>query len=223
MATQLKARLRDIRAVGDDLGLGPDLLEPHGPWRAKVSLDALSATGRRGRYILVTAVTPTAAGEGKTVTAIGLSMALAREGRRAAVTLRQSSLGPTFGIKGGGAGGGAARIEPLEEALLGLGTDLFAVEEANNLLAAMLDEAVRRGDVDVDADTVDWRRVIDMDDRALRRIVSGAGGDSEHETGFEITAASEVMAILALSRDLHDLRRRLGAIVPAFDRQGRPV
>lgn len=223
MATlRAPARLRDIRAVGEDLGLGPDLLEQHGRWRAKISLDALDTRATPGRYVLVTAVTPTAAGEGKTVTAIGLAMALARGGRRAAVTLRQSSLGPTFGVKGGGAGGGAARIEPLEEALLGLGGDLFAVEEANNLLAAMLDEALRRGTLDIDPAGVDWRRVIDVDDRALRHVETGADG-TWRETGFEITAASEVMAILALSRDLADLRRRLGATVPAFDRAGRPV
>jgi formate--tetrahydrofolate ligase len=222
MRTGLAARPRDIRAVGEELGLGPDLLEPHGPWRGKVSLDALQTGAASGRYVLVTAITPTAAGEGKTVTAIGLSMALARGGRRAAVTLRQSSLGPTFGVKGGGAGGGAARIEPLEEAVLGLGADLFAVEEANNLLAAMLDEAIRRGTFDVDPAAVDWRRVVDVDDRALRHIATGSNGSSR-ETGFEITAASEVMAILALSRDLADLRRRLGAIVPAFDSAGRPV
>jgi formate--tetrahydrofolate ligase len=216
------AHRRDLAGVAERLGLGADLVEMHGPHRAKVSLDALASGGAPGRYVLVTAITPTAAGEGKTVTAIGLSMALARAGRRAAVTLRQSSLGPTLGSKGGGAGGGASRIEPLEEALLGLGSDLFAVETANNLLAAMLDEGLRHGLHGIDPGTVTWKRVIDVDDRALRHISVGVNG-SVHDTGFEITAASEVMAVLALSRDLADLRGRLGRIVPAFDGQGRPV
>ncbi len=213
---------RDLRRAAEQIGLGGGLLEMHGPQRAKVSLDALEVAGEPGRLVLVTAITPTAAGEGKTVTAIGLAMALARAGRRSIVTLRQSSLGPTFGIKGGGAGGGAARIEPLEEALLGLGSDLFAVESANNLLAAMLEDSLRRGALDVDPGSLAWKRVLDVDDRALRHVSVGADG-TLRETGFEITAASEVMAILALSRDLRDLRRRLGSIVPAFDRRGRPV
>ncbi|HYM91300.1 MAG TPA: formate--tetrahydrofolate ligase, partial [bacterium] len=181
---------------------------------------------RRGRYVLVSAITPTPLGEGKTLTAIGLSMALGRLGRRTAVTIRQSSLGPSFGAKGGGAGGGAARIEPFEECLLGLGGDAYAVESANNLLAAFIDDALLRRAAPLDPFSVTWRRVVDVDDRALRHVVVGLGGRLHgvpRETGFDITAASEVMSILALSRDLRDLRRRLGAIVVGFDPEGRPV
>src|SRR5712692_308357 len=184
--------MRDIKEVAGQLSLDEGLLDLHGRYRAKVHLDALlgsapaHGTSARGKYVLVTAVTPTPAGEGKTVSAIALSMGLNKLGRNAAVVLRQSSLGPTLGLKGGGAGGGVSRIEPLEESLIGLGSDLFAVESANNLLAALID------------------------DRGLRQIVTGLGGKANgilRETGFDITAASEVMAVLGLSRDLADLRR----------------
>ena len=218
---------RDIRDVAASIGLDEDLVELHGPHRAKIRLDALSEeAGPPGHYIVVTAITPTPHGEGKTVSAIGLAMALSALGRRAALSLRQSSIGPIFGIKGGGAGGGAARVEPLEEALLGLGSDDFAVETANNLLAAMVDESLRHGTADLDPLGITWRRAIDMDDRSLRHVLVGLGGHLggvPRETGFDITAASEVMTVLALSRDLADLRQRLGRIVPGFTRAGRPV
>lgn len=216
-----------VGEAAERLGLTLGELVVHGPHRAKIPL-ALVPSGappRRGRYVLVTAMTPSGRGAGKTVTTIGLSMALNRLGRSATATLRQSSFGPTFGGKGGGAGGGAAQVLPLEECLLGLGADDFAVESANNLLAAVVDDALHRG-ADVDPATVSWRRVIDMDDRALRQITAGLGGrlnGPERETGFDITAASEVMAILGLSRDLADLRRRIESIVPAWDAAGRPV
>lgn len=218
--------VRPILDVAADLGLTGDLAELHGPYRAKIPLRALdTGSGGRGRYVLVSAITPTGAGEGKTVTSIGLAMGLARRGHRSVATLRQSSLGPTFGGKGGGAGGGAASLVPLEECLLGLGHDLFAVETANNLLAAVVDDAVHRHAVDLDPSAVTWRRVIDMDDRALRHIVTGLGHDNHpvRETGFDITAASEVMAVLALSRDLADLKARLARIVVGIDRSGHPV
>lgn len=218
--------LRPILDVAGDLGLG-DHAFAHGPHRAKVSLDALAdAPPGRGRYVLVTAVTPTGAGEGKTVTSLSLAMGLARRGRRAVAALRQSSLGPTLGMKGGGAGGGRARIEPLEECLLGLGHDLFAVESATNLLAAAVDDALTRDATRFEPSTVWWRRVIDMDDRGLRHVVTGLGGKANgvvRESGFDITAASEVMAVLALSRDWADLRARLGRIVPGFAPDGSPV
>ena len=217
---------RPIEQVAADAGFDPQHVLAHGPDRAKIRLDALQAGGRRGRYVVVTAVTPTPAGEGKTVTSLGLSMGLWRRGHTSIVALRQSSLGPTFGRKGAGAGGGLARVEPFESAVLGLGADLFAVESANNLLAAMVDNALLQGQLDLSPDGVTWRRVVDVNDRSLRRIVTSAGGGvlgTERFTGFDITAASEVMGVLALARDLADLRARLGRIVVGFTADDMPV
>lgn len=210
--------MRELRDVAEELGLDQEHVELRGA-HAKVSLAALpTSPTRQGKYVLVTAITPNKAGIGKSVTAIGLAMGLRRLGTRAAVTLRQSSLGPTLGMKGGGAGGGVAALVPLDQCLLGLGADLFAVESANNLLAAVVEDALFRGR-DVDPASVSWRRVVDMDDRALREVQLGSG----RTTGFDITAASEVMALLALSRDLPDLRARLDRVVPAWDTSGRPI
>jgi formate--tetrahydrofolate ligase len=219
---------RAIQDVGADLGLGTDDLLVQGPHRAKVRLGAEPPARRQGRYVLVSGTSPTAAGEGKTVTTISLAMGLTRLGRRSVAALRQSSLGPTLGSKGGGAGGGEARLDPLEEALLGLGADLFAVESANNLLAAWVDDLLARPEpgLDLDPDAILWRRVVDMDDRALRRIavtIDGPDGGRRRETGFDITAASEVMAVLSLARDLPDLVTRLGRIVVGYERSGAPV
>ena len=219
-------QLLEVGAVAEQAGLGPGEFEPVGAYRAKVRArtpeEGLPA--HRGRLVLVTAMTPGHRSAGKTVTAIGLGMALSRIGRRSIVTLRQSALGPTLGSKGGGAGGGAARVEPFVDCLLGLGADTFAVESAHNLLAAVLDDALHRGG-DIDPTTVSWRRVLDMDDRSLRKIRIGLGeaDGPERDTGFDITAASEVMAILALSGGAADLRRRLGAVVVARDGDGHPV
>jgi formate--tetrahydrofolate ligase len=220
---------RDIREVAAELGWQEDDLVVQGPHRAKVRVAGPTpAGGPRGRYVLVTGTTPTAAGEGKTVTTISAAMGLARLGLRSVATLRQSSLGPTLGSKGGGAGGGEARLEPLAEALLGLGADLFAVESANNLLAAWVDDLLARPDpgIPIDPAHVMWRRVLDMDDRALRSIgvtIDGPDGPWRRETGFDITAASEVMAVLSLATDLGDLRERLARIVVAYDRSGGAV
>lgn len=218
------AELRPVEAVADQLGLGRADLELHGPHRAKIrgSIDAVP--GRRGRLLLVTAMTPGERSAGKTVTALGLGMGLHRLGRRAVVTLRQSALGPTLGAKGGGAGGGAARIEPFVESLLGLGADTFAVEAAHNLLAAVVEDALHRNG-DVDPASIFWRRVLDVDDRSLRDVRVGLGPASgpPRASGFDITPASEVTAVVALSRDLADLRDRLASIVPASDRGGRPI
>jgi len=226
MTAVVAGALEPIASVASRLGLSADDLTLHGPYRAKIRLDPTPPVKpRKGRYVLVTAITPTRHPAGKTSTSIGLVMGLERLGHTATATLRQSSFGPTFGAKGGGAGGGRAQIEPLEESLLGLGSDVFAVEMANNLLAAVVDDAVHRG-ADVDPASVTWRRAIDVDDRALRQIRVGLGGalnGPEYQTGFDITAASEVMAILTLSRDLADLRSRLASIVPAWDRSGNPV
>lgn len=226
MGTVVAGTLEPVERLASRLFLSADDLTLHGPYRAKIRLDPTPPPeARKGHYVLVTAITPTRHSAGKTVTTIGLGMGLERLGHRATATLRQSSFGPTFGSKGGGGGGGKARIEPLEETLLGLGSDVFAVEMANNLLAAVVDDTVHRG-TGLDPGSVTWRRVLDVDDRGLRQIVVGLGGTlngPEHQTGFDITAASEVMAILTLSRDLADLRSRLTSIVPAWDLDGRPV
>lgn len=216
---------RPIQDVADELGLAAEQYDVHGRHRAKIHVDDLVEPGQRpGRYVLVTATTPTSAGVGKTVTAIGLAMGLSRLGHRSAVSLRESALGPTLGAKGGGAGGGCAQVLPLHECLLELG-DTVAVGAATNLLAAVIDDTLHRGG-GIDASAITWRRVLDVDDRSLRQVVVGLGGrlnGPPRETGFDITAASEVMAVLALSRDRADLRLRLGALVPAWDSKGKPV
>lgn len=213
-----------VELVAGKLGLSRVDLELHGPYRAKVRVHDDTFPERSGRLVLVTAITPGERSAGKTVTALGLGMGLSRRGKRAAVTLRQSALGPTLGAKGGGAGGGASRVEPFTDSLLGLGADTFAVESAHNLLAAALEDALHRGG-DVDPDSIGWRRVLDMDDRSLRQVQIGLGraDGPPRRSGFDVTAASEVMAIVALSRDRADLRARLGAIVPGCDRAGHPV
>lgn len=229
------AVLRDIRDVAAAIGFDEHDLDLRGRHRAKIRREVIDAAAAdlpadggppaRGKYVLVSAITPTPLGEGKTVTAIGLSMGLWRRGGTAAVAIRESALGPTLGVKGGGAGGGAAQIVPLEECLLGVPGDSQGVANANNLLAACIDDAVMRHTVPIDPFTIQWRRVVDVSDRALRHVVTGLGGRAHgvpRETGFDITAASEVMALLALSRDGRDLRARLGKIVVGFDGD-RPV
>ncbi len=204
--------MRDIVEVGTEVGLRVDEIEPRSFHHAKVRVDPTTIEPPSGAYVLVTGITPTPAGEGKTVTSLGLGMALRQLGKRAVITLRQSSVGPTLGSKGGGAGGGAARVEPLATALLGLGDDLFAVETANNLLASWADAQLTAGDVT-------WRRVVDMNDRALRRITttpSARRDDPRVDTGFDVTAASEITAIVALAADRADLRRRLDRVVVGF-------
>jgi formate--tetrahydrofolate ligase len=219
--------LRPIRDVAAELGLDDAHCTPVGRHRVKVSLDAIDDSAPRAKYVLVSAITPTQAGEGKTVTSIGLTMGLAARGRRVVASLRVSSLGPTFGGKGGGAGGGRSRIEPFDSCLLDLGDDLFAVESANNLLAAVVDDHVnRRATPVLDPRRVTWRRCVDVDDRALRFVLTGLGGTTHgvpRETGFDITAASEVMAVLGLARDREDLRARLDALVVGFDGDDAPV
>lgn len=224
-----------IAEIAAQLGLPEDLVEPYGRYRAKISLDLLESfrDRPRGRHILVTAMTPTPLGEGKTATAIGLSMALNRLGVRALCTLRQSSLGPVFGIKGGGAGGGRAQIIPLEDSILHLTGDIHAVGQAHNLLAAMTDNSLyHKNPLDLDQDRIQIRRVLDVNDRFLRSITIGQGGAPHgipRESGFDITAASELMAILALASGttglgaLKDLRARIGRMVVGFDKAGRPI
>ncbi len=218
---------RPIVEVGDDLGLRPDELVPYGHRKAKVSLDVLRRLADRpnGRYILVTAVNPTPLGEGKTTTAIGLAMALHRLNQRAVVTLRQPSLGPVFGIKGGGAGGGRAHLVPMDEVNLHLTGDAHAVTSSHNLLAAFVDNHLFHGNaLGLDPARLLWPRAVNVNDRALRNVRLGASGTSGGRRGrFVLTEASEVMAILALASGYDDLRRRLGRILVGLGADDRPV
>jgi formate--tetrahydrofolate ligase len=224
-----QATLRPITDVAAQMGIAPDLLEPYGGHVAKVRLDAVEALAGRpaARYVVVTAVTPTPLGEGKTTTTIGLGQAMACIGRQATIAIRQASMGPTFGIKGGAAGGGYSQVVPFENLNLHLTGDLHAVTAANNLLAAMVDNHLYSGNaLGLDPHGITWKRVLDVNDRSLRRIVSGLGTREDgtpRETGFDITAASEVMAILALATSLPDMRQRLGRIVVGYTPDGQPV
>jgi len=212
-----------IGEIASRLGLHPELLEPYGKTKAKIPLEALRES--QGQLVLVTAISPTPAGEGKTTVTVGLTDGLNRIGERAAAALREPSLGPVFGIKGGAAGGGRSQVIPMEDINLHFTGDFAAVEKANNLLAALIDNDLQRKKrVGLDPRTIVWKRVMDMNDRALRNLVIGLGGKAggvPRESGFNITAASEVMAILCMSRDLDDLRARFGRIYvgDTWDRQ----
>ena len=218
--------MRAIPEVAAEIGLNWDDLEPYGRDRAKVPLDAFPGGGS-GKLIVVTAITPTPAGEGKTTTSIGLTDGLRKIGKNAVLTIRQPSLGPLFGRKGGGTGGGKATVQPANDINLHFTGDFHAIESAHNLLAAMADNAARAGDVEgFDPLQITWRRVTDAEDRALRRIITGVGGRADgplRETGFDISAASEIMAIMALASDYTDLRERLGNIVLGWTGDRRPV
>jgi formate--tetrahydrofolate ligase len=224
-----RATLRPITEVAADMGIGADLLEPYGGHVAKVRLDAVEALANRprARYVVVTAVTPTPLGEGKTTTTVGLGQALACIGKQATIAIRQASMGPTFGIKGGAAGGGYSQVVPFENLNLHLTGDLHAVTAANNLLAAMVDNHLFSGNaLGIDPHGITWKRVLDVNDRSLRTIVSGLGSKQDGEprqTGFDISAASEVMAVMALARSLRDLRQRMGRIVVGYTQSGEPV
>ena len=225
-----EADLQPIDDIASSLGLLSEEVEPYGRYKAKVSLSALERLADRpqGKIICVAGVTPTKAGEGKTTTAVGLTQGLGHIGKNPVLCLREPSLGPVFGMKGGAAGGGYTQVVPMEDLNLHFTGDIHAISAANNLLAAMLDASILHGNVHkIDALQVSWRRAVDINDRALRQITIAQGGRANgypRETGFDITAASEVMAITAVARDLQDLRRRLGAITVAnsFD-GGRPV
>ncbi|HTV13893.1 MAG TPA: formate--tetrahydrofolate ligase [Acidobacteriaceae bacterium] len=231
MADTLEAihALLPIPDIARKLGLRESDYEPLAPWAAKLKLDILRDPARpaRGKLILVTATTPTTSGEGKTVTAIGLVQGLERIGKRAVITSREPSLGPVFGIKGGAAGGGLSQIEPSQRVNLHFTGDLHAITSAHNLLAAMIDAHLFHGnDLQLDPENIWWPRAMDMNDRALRRIaveIDGKRDGANRRTGFVITAASEIMAILALAQDRDDLRRRLDAIVVGATRSGTPV
>ncbi|MCZ0961735.1 formate--tetrahydrofolate ligase [Paracoccus benzoatiresistens] len=223
------ARKLPITEVAARMGLGDQEILRYGHDKAKIAHHAVAALAHRprGHLVLVTAINPTPAGEGKTTTTVGLGDALNRIGKRATVCIREASLGPNFGMKGGAAGGGHAQIVPMEEMNLHFTGDFHAVTAAHNLLAAMIDNHIYWGnDLDIDTRRITWRRVMDMNDRALRDVVVGLGGVSNgfsRQTGFDITVASEVMAILCLARDLDDLHKRLGRIVVGYTTDRRPV
>ena len=218
--------LKPLEDVAAQLGLGPHLLEPYGHSVAKVSLEAIDELADRpqAKYVVVSAITPTPLGEGKTTTTVGLGQALRHLGRTSVVAVRQPSMGPTFGIKGGAAGGGYSQVVPMEALNLHLTGDMHAVTAAHNLLAAMLDNHLHKGNqLGIDEHRITWRRVLDVNDRALRNIVIGLGSRMDgvpRQTGFDITAASEVMATLALSSSLADRRARLGRIVVGYTSAG---
>ena len=221
---------RPILDVAEDLGLRDDEIELYGSMKAKVTLEGLrrvEAEGRRGKYVLVTAITPTPLGEGKTTTTVGLAQGLNRIGKQASVAIRQPSLGPVFGIKGGAAGGGYSQIIPMEDFNLHLTGDVHAISAAHNLASAFIDNSLHHGNpLDIDVHGILWPHVVDISDRALRHAVIGLGGREDgipRETEWFITVASEVMAILALASDLADLRARLSRVVLARSRAGDPV
>ena len=229
LAIARSAALKPLDEVAASMGIGPDLLEPYGENVAKIKLKAVEELADRppAKYVVVTAVTPTPLGEGKTTTTVGLGQAFKHIGKLATIAIRQPSMGPTFGIKGGAAGGGWSQVVPMELLNLHLTGDMHAVTAAHNLLSAMLDNSLHQGNPhDLDLDAITWRRVLDVNDRALRNIVVGLGGKEDgvtRQTGFDITAASEVMAVLALSTSLQDLRRRLGRVVVGYTKAGDPV
>src|SRR2546421_12732675 len=225
-----KARLERISKIAlAKLGIPEEHLEPYGHFKAKVSLEYLDGLKTRpnAKLVLVTAMTPTPAGEGKTTTTVGLGDALNRIGKRACICLREPSLGPVFGMKGGAAGGGYAQVVPMEDINLHFTGDFNAIALANNLLAAALDNHIHHGnDLGIDIRRIAWKRVVDMNDRALREIVASLGGPGNgypRQDGFDIVVASEVMAIFCLATSLEDLRKRLGSIVVAYTRDQKPV
>ncbi len=224
-----QATLRPIAELAEEIGLEDDEVELYGRYKAKVDLSVLDRLrdGPNAKLIGVTAITPTKAGEGKTTTAVSLTQGLGAIGKSPVLCLREASLGPVFGIKGGAAGGGYAQVVPMEDLNLHFTGDIHAIGAANNLLSAMLEAHILHGNqLGIDPLTVSWRRCLDMNDRALRNVVLGLGGRANgyvRETGFDITAASEVMAIAAVARDLFDLRKRLGAITVAYTWEGEPV
>ncbi len=221
--------MEPISKIADKVGILPEELEQYGHYKAKISLDVLKRLEKKpdGKLVLVTAITPTPAGEGKSTTSIGLAQALNRVGKKAVVALREPSLGPVFGIKGGAAGGGYAQVVPMDDINLHFTGDMHAITAANNLLSAMIDNHIHHGnELRLDARQITWRRVMDMNDRALRNVVVGLGGKVcgfPRQDAFTITVASEIMAILCLAKDLEDLKARFGRIVIGCDLDGNPV
>ncbi|WP_297881124.1 formate--tetrahydrofolate ligase, partial [uncultured Campylobacter sp.] len=222
------AQLCPITEIAKSLGIAAEHIEPYGRYKAKLTPEALAgAAGQNGKLILVTAINPTPAGEGKTTTSVGLADALHLQGKKTIVALREPSLGPCFGMKGGAAGGGYAQVVPMEDINLHFTGDFHAITTAHNLLAALIDNHIFQGNaLDLDVNRIVWKRVLDINDRALRHVVTGLGGRVHgvpRESGFDITVASEMMAILCLADGLADMKRRLGRILIGWTRSGRPV
>ena len=222
-----EASLQPINAIAASLGIPDDAVENYGRYKAKLDLHALKDLPEKGKLILVTAITPTPAGEGKTTTSVGLTDGLRKIGKNAVVALREPSLGPVFGVKGGAAGGGYAQVVPMEDINLHFTGDFHAIGAANNLLAAMLDNHIQQGNaLGIDPKQITWKRAVDMNDRQLRHIVDGLGGKAQgvpREDGFDITVASEIMAVLCLAADLMDLKARLARIIVGYTYDGKPV
>ena len=223
------AQMQPIKEIAAKVGLVEDDLELYGKYKAKISLEAISKVkdNKDGKLVLVTAINPTPAGEGKTTTMIGLSQALNKLGKKSIVAMREPSLGPCFGVKGGAAGGGYAQVVPMEDINLHFTGDIHAITTANNLIAAMLDNSIQQGNpLDIDTRQIVWKRCVDLNDRALRNIVVGLGGKVNgvpREDGFDISVASEVMAILCLATSLEDLKQRAGRMIVAYNYAGEPV
>ncbi len=222
-----EAKLLHIREIASQLGLSEDDIDYYGRYKAKINLDVLKGRPLKGKLILVSAITPTPAGEGKSTTTIGLAQAMNRIGKQCTIALREPSLGPCFGTKGGAAGGGYSQVVPMEDINLHFTGDIHAIGAAHNLLAAMIDNHIKHGnELDIDPVKIYWKRAVDINDRALRNVVIGLGGTAHgvpRESGFMITVASEVMAILCLSESIADLKQRLGRIIFAENRSGDPV
>ena len=224
-----KAEMKPIQEIAEKVGIRPEELEQYGPYKAKVSLALTKRVKEQpeGKLILVTAISPTPAGEGKTTTTVGLGQALAKLGKKVMICLREPSLGPCMGVKGGAAGGGYSQVVPMEDINLHFTGDIHAVTAAHNLLSAMLDNHIQQGNaLNIDTRRIVWGRVLDMNDRVLRQIVVGLGGKANgvpREDSFQISVASEVMAILCLAEDISDLKARLARIVVAYSRDGKPV
>jgi formate--tetrahydrofolate ligase len=223
-----QAKLLPMTEIAQRMGIGPHLLEPYGHDVAKIRLEAIEelADKPKAKYVVVSAITPTPLGEGKTTTTVGLGQALSYTGRPATVAIRQPSMGPTFGIKGGAAGGGYSQVVPMERLNLHLTGDTHAITAAHNLLAAMIDNQIHHHETLVDRDSVTWRRVLDVSDRVLRNVIVGLGTREDgviRQSGFDITAASEVMTVLALTTSLKDMRKRLGRIVIGNTTSGKPI
>ena len=216
-----------IASVAAKAGIDEELLEYYGKYKAKLDITSLKNAPRKGKLILVTAINPTPAGEGKTTTSVGLADALCALGKNTMLCLREPSLGPVFGVKGGAAGGGYAQVVPMEDINLHFTGDFHAIGAANNLLAAMIDNHIQQGNLlDIDVKNITWKRCVDMNDRQLRNIICGIGGKMQgvpREDGFDITVASEIMAVLCLANDLMDLKQRIARIIIGYNRKGEPI